>query len=50
MCVARHERLAFGMTAAVYAWDDVGDFFTTLLRRLLFILALMWVDDIFAVS
>ena len=48
--LARHERLAFGFTSAVYAWDDVGDLICVLLRRLLHIPALSWVDDIFSAS
>ena len=35
------------MIASVYALDDVGELLVTILRRLLHVPALRWVDDIF---
>ena len=47
MC--QHYALAFGMIGSVFGWDAIGALLCILLRRLLFLPLLRWVDDFYAV-
>ena len=47
MC--QHYALAFGMIGSVFGWDAIGALLCILLRRLLFLPMLRWVDDFYAV-